>query len=127
MTRFTPALTAGLLAGLLFFGHAMIDGSRAWPLVWPFVGGAAAVLFAGRAHRLHGFWSGLRAGAGAGALSAALFVVTTVAALAALGSLPPERTTEVVTLLAIAAGLGFALATAAGAMAYPLARAAERA
>jgi hypothetical protein len=122
MTRFTPALAAGLVAGLLFFGHAMINNSHAWPLVWPLVGGAAAVWFAARSGRLHGFWSGLRAGAGAGALSAVLFFAATVAALAALGLLPPERLNAALLNLAFAATLGFALATAAGALAYPAAR-----
>ena len=127
MTRFTPAVITGIVAGLLFFAHAMINNSHAWPLVWPVAGGAAAVWFAAHRHRLRGFWSGLRAAAGAGALSAALFFAATAAALAALGLLPPERIEPALSALAVAAALGFALATVAGGLAYPFARAGERA
>jgi hypothetical protein len=127
MGRFTPAMLTGVVAGLLFFGHAMINNSQAWPLVWPFVGGAAAVVLAARRHRLQGFWSGLRAGAGSGALSAALFFATTVVALKALNLIPPDRFGAVAALLAVAAGIGFVLATVGGALSYPFARRAERA
>jgi hypothetical protein len=122
MTRFTPALAAGALAGVLFFAHAMINNSHAWPLVWPLAGGAAAVWFAARRGRLHGFWSGLRAGAGAGVIASVLFFAATVAALAGLGLLSPERLNAVLLSLGVAAGLGVILATAAGALAYPAAR-----
>ncbi len=122
MTRLTPALTVGLAAGVLFFAHAMINNSHAWPLVWPLAGGAAAVWFAARRGRLHGFWSGLRAGAGAGVVSSALFFAATAAALAGLGLLPPERLNVVLLSLGVAAGLGVVLAAAAGALVYPAAR-----
>ena len=126
MGRFAPAMITGVVAGLLFFGHAMIDNSHAWPLLWPFLGGVAAVVLAARGHRLRGFWSGLGASAGSGALSAALFFGATVIALKALGSLTPERTGNVMSLLAIAAAIGFGLATVGGALSYPFARRAER-
>lgn len=126
MTRLTPAVTTGIVAGLLFFAHAMINNSHAWPLVWPLAGGVAAVGIAAHRHRLQGFWSGLRAAAGAGALSAALFFFATALALAALGLLPADRVQPALTALAVAAAIGFALATAAGALAYPVARGAWR-
>ena len=122
MGRFTPATVAGVVAGLLFFGHAMIDNSHAWPLVWPFLGGVAAVVLAARHDRLRGFWSGLRAGAGSGALSAALFVSATILVLRAFNLIPPERSDAALQLLALAGAIGFSLATVGGALSYPFAR-----
>ena len=122
MTRLAPAATTGIIAGLLFFGHAMINNSHAWPLLWPLAGGVAAVWIAAHRHRLHGFGSGLRAAAGAGALSSGLFFAATALALAALGLLPPERIQPALSGLALAAALGFGLAVLAGGLAYPFAR-----
>lgn len=127
MGRLTPATATGLAAGLLFFVHAMINDSNAWPLVWPILGGAAAVWSAARRERVSSFWGGLRAGAGSGALASSLFFVATAATLAAMGLLTPEHRTEALMLLAVAGGIGFALATVAGALAYPLARQNSRA
>lgn len=120
MTRLTPSMTAGLVAGLLFFAHAMISNSHAWPLIWPIAGGAAAVWFAARAHRLHGFWSGLRAGAGAGLVAGGFFFAATVIALRVLNL--RELGSEALIGLAIAAAIGGALAVVAGALAFPFAR-----
>lgn len=124
MTRLTPAVTVGLVAGLLFFAHAMINNSHAWPLVWPLAGGAAAVWFAARRRRLHGFWSGLGAGAGAGTVAGVLFVVATAIALQALGLRAVDA--KVLSGLAVAAAIGLALAVVAGALAFPFARAGAR-
>ena len=59
MKNRSPALSGGLVVGLLFFAHAMIKNSHAWPMVWPLVAGAAAVVIAARREQLHGFWSGI--------------------------------------------------------------------
>lgn len=125
MFRLTPTVAVGIVSGLLFFAHAMINDSHAWPLIWPLAGGVAAVWLAARRHRLNGFWSGLRASAGAGALAAVLFSIASAVAMTALDLIPPGRAQAAALGIAIAAVSGFAAATIAGALAYPLARRTE--
>lgn len=64
--RSAAALCAGLAAGFVFFAHSSIDGSGAWPLLWPLFGGAMTVLLHAQHHeRLalrSGAWLGLKAG-----------------------------------------------------------------
>lgn len=38
-------LGPGLATGLLFGGHAMAHNSRAWPLIWPTLGGVLAYAY----------------------------------------------------------------------------------
>ena len=85
-TRISPAMAAGLAAGVLFFAHAMVPYSRAWPLVWPLFGGVAAVMLASRDRRLSG-GQRARVGASAGAIAGLVFLLATGAALYVL-SLP---------------------------------------
>lgn len=79
MRRLSPATLAGVASGLLFYAHAMIPYSHAWPLVWPVLGGAAAVVLASRraGERQSALGTGLRAGA----IAAVVFVVATVPTL----------------------------------------------
>jgi len=85
MRRLSPATLAGVASGLLFYLNALIPNSHAWPLVWPALGGAAAVVLASRraGPRQGALGTGLRAGA----VSAAVFVLATVPTLLLL-SLP---------------------------------------
>ncbi|HEX9950661.1 MAG TPA: hypothetical protein VGB53_02755 [Rubricoccaceae bacterium] len=135
LRRLSPSAVAGLAAGLLFFLHALVPNSHAWPMVWPVLGGIAAVTLAARRHRLEGFWSSVASSLKAGALAGLVFLVTTAAALFVL-SLPQleaaARTlgsdgpvivsgSVLVGLAAVAAG-GALLAGLAGAVTFPFAR-----
>ena len=133
--RLPPAAVAGLTAGPLFFLHALVPNSHAWPMVWPVLGGAAAVILTARRHRLGGFWGGVGSSLKAGALAGLVFLVATAAALLALtmpqleaaaralGSDGPVvvSTSVLLSLAAVAAG-GAALAGLAGAVTFPFAR-----
>jgi len=119
--RLSATTLIGLASGLLFFGHAMINGSHAWPLVWPALGGAAAAMLRARANSSGGRLAGLRTGGGAGLVAAAIFFAATAVALAAMGLLGP-RGAAGLTGLALAGFIGLALAVVAGGVTYPLAR-----
>jgi hypothetical protein len=71
----SAVMGAGLCAGFVFFAHASVDGSGAWPVLWPLLGGAGTALVSARNSRrldLPGAaWLGLRAGLVAGLLFAA--------------------------------------------------------
>lgn len=71
---------AGLTAGVLFFAHAMVPYSRAWPLLWPLLGGVAAAVLASRERRLSG-GQRARVGASAGAVAGVVFLLATGLAL----------------------------------------------
>lgn len=133
MKHSSPAILAGLVGGALFFGHAMINNSHAWPMVWPLLAGSAAVLLAARRHGLQGFWNGLGLAARAGLVAGSLFFVMTLAALALLATAPFEATAtalgaegpvvltaSVVIALAAAALGGTMLAALAGAATFPI-------
>jgi len=76
--RLSPAVLAGTGSGLLFYASALINNSHAWPLVWPVLGGAAAVVLARRAGRRG---SALGTGALAGAIAGLVFLAATVPTL----------------------------------------------
>lgn len=80
-TRFSPAAVAGLTAGLLFFAHAMVPYSRAWPLLWPLLGGVAAAVLASRDGYSGSGFHRARVGAAAGAIAGAVFLGGTLVAL----------------------------------------------
>jgi|GEM_PF-2483682 len=116
--RFSPVAAAGLAAGVLFFAHALVPYSRAWPLVWPMLGGVAAAALACRGHTIGG-WARVRVGAAAGAIAGGVFLALTLVALfllaqpglapaaRALGAMGPVSVTPVLALaLAIAALIG---------------------
>ncbi|CAA9524310.1 MAG: hypothetical protein AVDCRST_MAG23-306 [uncultured Sphingosinicella sp.] len=125
----------GMGAGLLFFAHAMIPNSHAWPMIWPLSAGVFAVLTNGSRNAAHPFRSSVGAAVKAGAIAGVLFVLATVAALLALGlpgmasvlsalgaEGPVVFKASIVAALSFAALLGVLLAALAGALTYPLAR-----
>jgi hypothetical protein len=124
--RTSPPVTAGLAAGLLFFAHALVPYSRAWPLVWPLLGGVAAAALAcgGRAI---GPWARVRVGAAAGAIAGGVFLALTLAALfllaqpgmestgRVLGAMEPVVVTPVLAMaIALAAVVGVAASALGG-------------
>jgi hypothetical protein len=72
--RSAAVLSAGLTAGFMFFAHAAINGSGAWPLLWPLLGGVMTAVLCLKDRGLlkvrRGAWLGLRAGLLAGLLFA---------------------------------------------------------
>ncbi len=133
MNRFSTTFTIGLILGLAFFGHAMINNSHAWPLVWPLAAGALAVAIAARKGRLQSFWRGIGLAVKAGSVAGALFFAATLAALTVLASSEPLGAAmgaegpiviglNLVLSLAFAAFLGVLLAALAGAATYPVIR-----
>ncbi|HZF95192.1 MAG TPA: hypothetical protein VEZ20_10025 [Allosphingosinicella sp.] len=91
----------GLLIGALFCVHAAFPGTHAWPLMWPAVGGAVAVLMSPTK------WKGCsgfsRAGAKTGAASATVFFLGGVGFLSWVGA--PDLGSRIGAL-----GIGAALA-----------------
>ncbi len=79
-SKSAAVLCAGVTAGFVFFAHSAVEGSGAWPLLWPLLGGAMTVLLFGQRHGRpalrRGAWLGLRAG-----LVAALLFTTAGAIL----------------------------------------------
>lgn len=72
-----PVLTSGIVLGALFLGNASIDYSRAWPMVWPLLGGALAVVLASRRHAVP--WrEGIGLGAKAGLVGLLVLLVVGV-------------------------------------------------
>ncbi len=67
----------GLLLGSFFLAHAQFNYSRAWPLIWPFLGGIWTVYQYSK-HTSITFKEGVRLGVKAGAVGAILvFLVGT--------------------------------------------------
>jgi hypothetical protein len=76
--KLSPATWAGIVSGLLFYAHALVPNSHAWPLLWPIAGGAAAMLLSrrnGRPGRV------LATGARTGAVAGAFFLGLTIPTL----------------------------------------------
>ena len=71
--QFTGSVPLGLLFGALFFAHAAVPDTRAWPLIWPAVGGALAVIMCAKCGKRSANFAGT--GARTGAASAIVFVV----------------------------------------------------
>ncbi len=108
--RFSPAVAAGLL----FFAHALVPYSRAWPLMWPLLGVAAAAL-ACRSGTVSP-WARIRVGAAAGAIAGCMFRVLTLAALFLLaqpGMGPIARMLGAMGPVVVTPVLAFAIAFAA--------------
>jgi len=111
------SLLFGLAGGFLFFAHAMINNSHAWPLVWPFLAGALAVWTA-RSSRHPSYGADIGKAATVGLVAGVIFVVASALALSGLG-LPSEVGLAGLTMAAVI-GLGGAML--GGALAHPLAR-----
>jgi hypothetical protein len=111
------SLLFGLGGGLLFFAHAMINNSHAWPLIWPFLAGALAVWTSRNSD--HGSYGGdVGKAAMVGLVAGAIFVLTTAVTLNQLGL------NEQIGIagLAIAAVIGLVGAMLGGALVHPLAK-----
>jgi hypothetical protein len=118
--RFSPAVAAGLTV----FGHALVPYSRAWPLIWPLLGGVAAAALACRGGTVSP-WARIRVGAAAGAIAGCVFLVLTLIAVfllaqpgmgpiaRMLGAMGPVVVTPV---LAFAIGVAVLIGVAASAV-----------
>ncbi len=102
---------------MLFFAHAMINNSHAWPLVWPFLAGVLAVWTSRKGgHATYG--ADIRRAAATGLIAGVVFVLATAVALSQLGLGGGNRMIG----LAIAAAIGLVGAMLGGALVHPLAR-----
>ncbi len=110
-------LIFGLIGGLFFFAHAMVNNSHAWPLVWPALAGVFAV-WSARDAKGASFGTGLKKAAVAGSIAGVVFVVATAMALTQLGLLKNTG----ITGLAFAAVIGLLASVIAGSVAHPIAR-----
>ncbi len=110
-------LLFGITGGLLFFAHAMINNSHAWPLIWPFLAGALAVWTAKRGDH-PSYVSDLGRAAIVGLIAGAVFVGVTFFTLMQLGMAAKIGLAG----LAFAAGIGFVGSILGGALVHPLAR-----
>ena len=91
-TRLTPGATAGLFSGALFFVHAMTPYSRAWPLLWPLLGGALAVHLATRCSAARpGMLQALKLGVQSGVIAGLVYFFTTLPTLYLLEQAAFER------------------------------------
>ena len=107
----------GIGGGLLFFAHAMINNSHAWPLVWPFLAGVLAV-WTSRTGGHATYGADIGRAAGVGLIAAIVFVLTTAFTLSQLGSYGGAGLVGLV----LAAAIGLLGAMLGGALAHPLAR-----
>ena len=111
------SLVFGLIGGLLFFAHAMINNSHAWPLVWPALAGLLTLWSQGR-RPAASYAADITKAATAGLVAGAVFMIATGIALAQMGLLEKSGLFGLVS----AAGLGLLVAVIAGALAHPVAR-----
>jgi hypothetical protein len=134
------SVLVGLAAGLLFFAHAFLIESQAWPLIWPFLGGLFSLsLSAAMATDHPTVRDALGAAARAGlACGGVFFVLSSVLLLAAgmpvfeaaAASLETEEavmfTASMFLPLLITASVGFACSLFAGVLVGPMVRAFDR-
>ena len=111
---------SGLAAGVLLFSHALIPGSRVWPLIWPLLAGGAAVLGLQAGGRAPTFLGAVLTGLKAGVLGAAVFVGGAFILTLALGALGEPVAADLLLRLGVAAGLGALAATLGGTAVAPL-------
>jgi hypothetical protein len=108
-------LLFGLVGGLLFFAHAMINNSHAWPLIWPALAGALAVWTA-RTGTPPSYSADIKKAASVGLVAGLVFLFATAIALSQLGVAGAGLIG-----LAIAAAIGLLAAVIAGALVHPVA------
>lgn len=111
------SLLFGLGGGLLFFAHAMINNSHAWPLVWPFLAGGLAV-WTSRGGDRDSYGADVGKAAMVGLVAGAIFVLATAVTLSQLGLNGKIGLAG----LAIAAVIGLIGAMLGGALVHPLAK-----
>jgi hypothetical protein len=87
-------LFAAVPAGLMFLAHATVNGSGAWPLLWPLVAGAAVTIIPGsypghlrhpESSSLRRCWTAVCAGSAAGSVVATIFALGAAAHLSLAG------------------------------------------
>ncbi len=110
-------LSFGVAGGLLFFAHAMINNSHAWPLIWPFLAGSLAVWTA-KSGADPSYATDIGKAAIVGMVAGAIFLGATYVALMQLGLAAKLGLAG----LAFAAGIVFVGSILGGALAHPLAR-----
>jgi hypothetical protein len=106
----------GVVGGLLFFAHAMLNNSHTWPLVWPFLAGAPAV-WTERSHASASYGADIARAVTVGIVAGSIFILATAVALAQLGI----SVKTALTGLATAAAIGLTGAIVGGALVHPLA------
>jgi hypothetical protein len=134
-TSVSQTIQAGCVAGALFYLHALLPNSHAFPLIWPLLGGAFAVYLAMRRRGEVPGQMAIKTAIGAGAVAAALFLGATIPtlhalnapvltplarALGAAGQVPVTGTA--VSALAVASGIALVMAGLGGLLALPLVR-----
>lgn len=110
-------LSFGLIGGLLFFAHAMINNSHAWPLIWPALAGGL-IVWTNRAGDQRTYGSDVWNAAVVGIVAGAVFLVATSLALSQLGLSDRVGLAG----LAFAGAIGVVGALLGGALMHPLAR-----
>lgn len=122
----------GILAGFLFFLHALIPNSHAWPLIWPFLAGIFLMVYLKNKINLENYLQAAKPLLKVGLISAGIFFVFTLLVLLLLNIPVMEGVSEflsaegpvvinssVVVGLLIAAGLGIVLSMLSGSVLYP--------
>ncbi len=110
-------LIFGLIGGLFFFAHAMLNNSHAWPLVWPALAGVFAV-WSARDGTAASYGTDLKKAATAGLIAGAVFVIATAIALTQMDALGSTG----VAGLSFAALVGLLASVIAGALVHPVVR-----
>lgn len=111
------SLLLGLGGGLLFFSHAVINNSHAWPLLWPFLAGGVAV-WSSRTDGYASYGADIARATVVGLVAGAVFILTTALALSQLGQSGGIGLVG----LAFGAAIGLVGAMLGGALVHPLAR-----
>lgn len=122
----------GLIAGFLFFIHALIPNSNAWPLIWPIFAGIFLMFFLKNKRRLKNYLQAARSLLKVGVLSSGIFFVFTVLVLLLLNlpgmegianflgaEGPVIMNSSAVLGLLLASGLGIILSMISGSIFYP--------
>ena len=100
--RSNAPFAIGVGAGIPFILHASIDGSGAWPLIWPLLGGALAAASPRPEQGLPSWRWALR-GSQAGAISALLFALTGAVLIWTMGEMPVTARLPILALGALCA------------------------
>jgi len=112
ISRSAALISAGLAGGFVFIAHSAIEGSGAWPLLWPLLGGAMAGWLTYQGKQRVTFRRGLWVGLKAGMLAGLLFAVAGAAIISWSGRVPLDSRFDI---LALGASLGAILSmTGAG-------------
>lgn len=125
----------GLIAGFLFFAHALIPNSNAWPLMWPGLAGIFAIYSLQNKRSLKNFLEAAKSLLQMGLILAGIFFVFTLLALLILNIPETEKISSIlgaegpITInssaifgLLLASGLGMIIALVSGSISYPFFR-----